>query len=134
MPGTSLGNRGIHLVKKKSANPEQQQKGLLTRKTFRTGQAVPQSGIYRVTHGDHRLPHEVTLLRTAEFPPCSKCGVEVKFKLLGGLPWIHSKSFSIASPKLRQKPPQWTTRKRPLVDVPFSRWPRKTNPAFAKML
>jgi hypothetical protein len=85
MPGTSLGKRGIHLVKKKSANPEQQQKDLLTRKTFRTGQAVPQSGIYRVTHGDHRLPHEVTLLRAAEFPPCSKCGVEVKFKLLRGV-------------------------------------------------
>ena len=57
----------------------------MTRKTFKTGQSVPQSGIYRVTHSDHRLPHEVTLLRLQEFPPCSKCGVEVKFKLLRGV-------------------------------------------------
>jgi hypothetical protein len=57
----------------------------LTRKAFKTGQSVPQSGIYRVTHSDHRLPHEVTLLRSQEFPPCSKCGVEVKFKLLRGV-------------------------------------------------
>jgi hypothetical protein len=84
MPRTSLGKRGIHLVKEKSGNPEQQ-KDPLTRKTFKTGEVVPQSGIYRVTHGDHRLPHEVTLLRSQEFPPCSKCGVQVKFKLLRGV-------------------------------------------------
>jgi len=57
----------------------------LTRKTFKTGQSVPQSGIYRVTHSDHRLPHEVTLLRAQDFPPCSKCGVKVRFKLLRGV-------------------------------------------------
>lgn len=81
MPRTSLGKRGIHLVEEKSENPEHQQDDL-TRKTFKTGQTVPQSGIYRVTHADHRLPHEVTLLRAQEFPPCSKCGIEVRFKLI----------------------------------------------------
>jgi hypothetical protein len=71
----------IHLVDRKSANPEKQQDPL-NRKTFKTGQIVPQSGIYQVVHSEHRLPHEVTLLRADTFPPCSKCGVLVKFKLL----------------------------------------------------
>src|SRR3954466_12918291 len=85
MPRTSLGKRGgIQLVERKSANPGHQQDSL-TRKTFKTGQSVPQSGIYRVTHSNHRLPHEVTLLRAQQFPPCSKCGVQVKFKLLRGV-------------------------------------------------
>jgi hypothetical protein len=57
----------------------------LNRKSFKTGEVVPQSGIYRVIHSEHRLPHEVTLLRAASFPPCSKCGINVKFKLLRGV-------------------------------------------------
>jgi hypothetical protein len=47
---------------------------------FRTGQSVPESGIYRVTHGGHRLPHEVTLLREQTFPRCSKCANLVEFE------------------------------------------------------
>ena len=47
---------------------------------FRTGQTVPESGIYRVRHGDHRLPHEVTLLRDQVFPRCSKCADLVEFE------------------------------------------------------
>jgi len=72
--------RGIHLVERQSANPEKQQDSL--NRTFKTGQIVPQSGVYQVVHNEHRLPHEVTLLRADNFPPCSKCGVQVKFKLL----------------------------------------------------
>jgi hypothetical protein len=66
-----------------NGNPEQQV--LLKRKTFETGQVVPQSGIYSVTHAEHRLPHEVTLLRADTFPPCAKCGVQVRFALLRGV-------------------------------------------------
>jgi len=73
----------------------------LTQKTFKTGQSVPQSGIYRVTHSDHRLPHEVTLLRAQEFPPCSKCGVKVKFKLLRG---VTVDSFKIVLNSLPEVP------------------------------
>jgi hypothetical protein len=73
--------RGIHLVDRQIANPEKQQEPL-TRKTFKSGQVVPHSGVYKVVHSEHRLPHEVTLLRADTFPPCSKCGVLVKFKLL----------------------------------------------------
>jgi len=57
----------------------------LNRRAFKTGQIVPQSGIYSVVHVEHRLPHEVTLLRADNFPPCSQCGVNVKFKLLRGV-------------------------------------------------
>jgi hypothetical protein len=77
---SSLGNRGIYLLEPQNIDPEQQ--NFLNRKTFETGQVVPQSGVYSVVHAEHRLPHEVTLLRADTFPPCSKCGVHVKFKLL----------------------------------------------------
>ena len=50
--------------------------------TFRTNEVVPQSGIYRVRHKKHRLPHEVTLLRDQQFPKCAKCQGEVIFELL----------------------------------------------------
>lgn len=52
---------------------------------FKTGQIVPQSGIYQVAHSEHRLPHEVTLLRSNPFPPCAQCGSKVSFKLLRGV-------------------------------------------------
>ena len=43
------------------------------------GQVVPASGIYRVRHSQHRLPHEVTLVGNQQFPPCSSCKYEVTF-------------------------------------------------------
>ncbi len=49
---------------------------------YKTGATVPHSGIYRVSHSEHRLPHEVTLLRGNPFPPCSKCGNDVVYDLL----------------------------------------------------
>jgi hypothetical protein len=53
---------------------------------FRTGAKVPESGIYRVMHSQHRLPHEVTLLRGAEFPRCSKCKEAVTFEVVSLAP------------------------------------------------
>jgi hypothetical protein len=47
---------------------------------YRTGQAVPESGIYRITHSEHRLPHEVTLLKDQKFPRCCKCADLVLFE------------------------------------------------------
>lgn len=52
------------------------------RPSFRTDEVVPQSGIYRVIHRKHRLPHEVTLLRDQQFPRCSKCQNAVVFELI----------------------------------------------------
>jgi hypothetical protein len=73
--------RGIHLVKPNNEKPETLVRGAMGIK-FNTGEIVPQSGIYEVTHAQHRLPHEVTLLRSNPFPPCAQCGSEVSFKLL----------------------------------------------------
>jgi len=73
--------RGIHLVKPKSKDPETLLQEAMA-ETYKTGQVVPHSGIYRVDHAEHRLPHEVTLLRANSFPPCSKCGNDVTYHLL----------------------------------------------------
>jgi hypothetical protein len=56
------------------------------RQVFRTGATVPESGIYRVFHSAHRLPHEVTLFRGNVFPRCSKCQDKVVFELLHAAP------------------------------------------------
>lgn len=47
---------------------------------LKTGDLVPESGIYRVHHSGHRLPHEVTLLQGQRFPRCGKCADAVEFE------------------------------------------------------
>ena len=47
-----------------------------------TDETVPKSGIYRVRHSKHRVPHEVTLLRDERFPRCAKCDSAVVFELV----------------------------------------------------
>lgn len=49
---------------------------------FKTGERIEESGIYRVHHMAHRLPHEVTLIADQAFPRCEKCQDEVSFELL----------------------------------------------------
>ena len=56
------------------------------RQIFKTGENVPESGIYRVMHAEHRLPREVTLLKGAEFPRCSKCKEAVTFNVVALTP------------------------------------------------
>ena len=68
----------LFLVKSASRSMRRQ------RPVFRTDEVVPQSGIYRVRHQKHRLPHEVTLLRDQQFPRCSKCQICVLFELVRG--------------------------------------------------
>lgn len=46
----------------------------------KTGEIIPASGIYRVYHGEHRLPHEVTLIEGYKFPRCQRCASEVEFE------------------------------------------------------
>ncbi len=53
---------------------------------LRTGAVVPESGIYRVHHGGHRLPHEVTLLKDQRFPRCAKCRNLVEFEIIALAP------------------------------------------------
>ncbi len=57
---------------------------------FHTGQEVRESGIYRVIHLEHRLPHEVTLLKGAQFPRCSKCKTAVRFEAIALAPRLDS--------------------------------------------
>src|SRR4051812_20124699 len=73
--------RGIYLVEPTSSDPETLLQEAMA-ETYKTGEVVPHSGIYRVSHNEHRLPHEVTLLRANSFPPCAKCGNNVAYQLL----------------------------------------------------
>jgi len=60
-------------------------KGLVA-KQFSSGKKVSSSGIYRVSHQRHRLPHEVTLMAGDVFPPCARCGDHVRFALIREVP------------------------------------------------
>lgn len=53
---------------------------------YKSSDTIPVSGIYRVIHARHRLPHEVTLIAGQAFPPCAKCHEEVRFQLVRELP------------------------------------------------
>ena len=63
---------------------------------FRCGDKIPESGIYRVVHRDHRLPHEVTLLRDQLFPKCTRCEHSVYFELVRSAPDITLGPFKVA--------------------------------------
>jgi hypothetical protein len=63
---------------------------------FRCGEKILDSGIYRVVHGNHRLPHEVTLLRDQLFPRCTKCDDSVYFELVRSAPDITLAPFKVA--------------------------------------
>jgi hypothetical protein len=63
---------------------------------FRTGEAIPESGIYRVIHAAHRVPHEVTLLSGHDFPRCSKCKDSVQFELIqAATELLHEHGFRV---------------------------------------
>ena len=49
---------------------------------YQTGGTITQTGIYRVHHEEHRLPHEVTLVSGEVFPQCIKCRKAVRFELV----------------------------------------------------
>jgi hypothetical protein len=53
---------------------------------YKSSDSIPESGIYRVIHANHRLPHEVTLLGGQVFPPCAQCREDVRFELVRELP------------------------------------------------
>jgi hypothetical protein len=65
-------------------------------KQFRCGGKIVESGIYRVYHRNHRLPHEVTLLRDQLFPKCIECEDSVYFKLVRSAPDITLAPFKVA--------------------------------------
>jgi hypothetical protein len=46
------------------------------------GQAVPCSGVYRISHAAHREDHDGILFEGQVFPACIVCGSEVQFQLI----------------------------------------------------
>jgi hypothetical protein len=60
--------------------------GMKNKRRFQTGDLVPETGIYRVAHQAHRLPHEVIILADQRFPRCCKCGSAVLFELVHAAP------------------------------------------------
>jgi hypothetical protein len=49
--------------------------------TYYASQKVPQTGLYRVFHYQHRLPHDAVIRKGEIFPACDKCGKRVMFAL-----------------------------------------------------
>jgi len=49
---------------------------------YKPGQTVPQSGIYKVSHAEHRLPHRASFKAQEQFPPCTHCTDQVRFELV----------------------------------------------------
>jgi hypothetical protein len=66
--------------------------------SLRTGLKVPESGIYRISHSQHNLPYEVTLLKDQKFPRCSRCKEPVFYKLVRSVPAAssHRSAFTVA--------------------------------------
>ena len=77
----------IHLVPKTAGGKRKASRWL--GKHFESGKRIRESGIYRVSHAQHRLPHEVTLLKGEHFPVCLQCQEAVDFELLRAVPEIH---------------------------------------------
>jgi len=50
--------------------------------TFATDAVAPRTGVYRVIHDAHRLPHEVVILKGERFPRCGRCSEAVRFTLI----------------------------------------------------
>jgi hypothetical protein len=40
------------------------------------------TGVYQVRHYAHRLPHDVLVAEGDTFPPCSRCGRQVRFQIV----------------------------------------------------
>ncbi|HLK52708.1 MAG TPA: hypothetical protein VKU42_04585 [Candidatus Angelobacter sp.] len=49
---------------------------------YKPGQTVPRSGIYKVLHAEHRLPHRASFKAQEKFPQCGQCAAHVRFELV----------------------------------------------------
>jgi hypothetical protein len=59
---------------------------LVEQHSFRQSESIPQTGLYKVEHAQHKLPKQVTLRKGEFFPPCAACHAEVTFRLLKAAP------------------------------------------------
>ena len=60
----------------------------MERDTFRPGEMAPESGVYRVVHHAHRLPHDVTIEKGTAFPACVRCDARARFVFLQAAPFV----------------------------------------------
>jgi hypothetical protein len=64
------------------------------------GQVAPRSGVYRVHHYAHRLPHAVIVLEGDLLPTCALCGPRVTFEFtVGATPISCDPNFAAAFEK-----------------------------------
>lgn len=70
------GHRGVKMM----GSPESREERMS--QEFKPGEKVPSSGVYRVLHKDHREHHDATLREGEQFPTCTVCEREVRFKLI----------------------------------------------------
>ena len=61
---------------------------------YKTGERVPETGIYRVTHNQHRLAHQAIILKGQVFPRCSRCADAVFFELAYAAPDLFASSLT----------------------------------------
>jgi hypothetical protein len=57
---------------------------------FRVDDVVPDTGIYRVFHSDHRLSHHALLLKDTWFPRCLQCGHNVQYEFIKRVPQVEN--------------------------------------------
>lgn len=76
---------------------------------FKTGETIPTTGIYRVKHAEHRLPHDCTLIEGYEFPRCSKCGEAVEECIASAPLWQPGPTRTIIPYELPEVPGEQTS-------------------------
>jgi hypothetical protein len=60
----------------------------VTSPSLKSGERIPTSGLYQISHDAHALPSQVTLLKGFAFPPCCECAIPVMFKLQRRMPHL----------------------------------------------
>jgi hypothetical protein len=62
---------------------------------FQSGNVIPCSGVYRVTHeAEHAPAHEVMCICEEVFPRCDVCGKDARFELVRAAEYVqHSYHF-----------------------------------------
>ncbi len=56
----------------------------MKRSHLKPGEAAPTTGLYRIHHYAHRLPHDCFVKAGKILPPCNICGDRVRFESLAG--------------------------------------------------
>ena len=71
----------------------------MERDTFKPGEIAPESGVYRVVHHAHRMPHDVSVEKGTAFPSCGRCAERARFVFLQAAPFVRDDYDFGAPPK-----------------------------------